>query len=306
MAIKRLLVCITVCVACTTADAQVAALLSWGAGARSLGMGRAGAAVCADVSGSFYNPAQLVRLEKFEFLGSYATLYEDTGFGFLGVANPSERAGCYSLSVMNIATGGLLRRDETGRSLGGADYSTLGATVSGAWSLDRFVPSDYVSVAAGINGRLFQMHLVDTDGQAFTADAGALAVVYFSNYRLNLGISCINIANPLMTLATGEVVPFILRFGTGLSIYDDAVVIAADMLNMRGAYEFAVGVEFNPWKTLGVRAGFNDREFTLGVGLTQGDMQINYAMLINRSWNDISLGLVHTIDVKIKMVLFKG
>jgi hypothetical protein len=178
--------------------------------------------------------------------------------------------------------------------------------VSGAWSLDRFVPSDYVSVAAGINGRLFQMHLVDTDGQAFTADAGALAVVYFSNYRLNLGLSCINIANPLMTLATGEVVPFILRFGTGLSIYDDAVVIAADMLNMRGAYEFAVGVEFNPWKTLGVRAGFNDREFTLGVGLTQGDMQINYAMLINRSWNDISLGLVHTIDVKIKMVLFKG
>ena len=47
--------------------------LQWGAGARSLGMGRAFLAVSDDASATYWNPAAMVQLERKELMGLQAT-----------------------------------------------------------------------------------------------------------------------------------------------------------------------------------------------------------------------------------------
>ncbi|MDD5260083.1 MAG: hypothetical protein PHD29_08955, partial [bacterium] len=58
---------------------QPGAFLSYGAGARSLAMGKTFVGIADDASTTYWNPAGLATLAKPEITALYASLYEKTG-----------------------------------------------------------------------------------------------------------------------------------------------------------------------------------------------------------------------------------
>ena len=62
-----------------SAGGEPGAFLQWGAGARSLGMGRAFLAVSDDASATYWNPAAMTQLKRKELMGLQATLFKFLG-----------------------------------------------------------------------------------------------------------------------------------------------------------------------------------------------------------------------------------
>ena len=75
------------------------AFMSYGAGARGLGMGGAFFAVADDASASYWNPAALTLLERKEFTAMQATLFADTTLNFFTYAHPTTTKGTWAVSM---------------------------------------------------------------------------------------------------------------------------------------------------------------------------------------------------------------
>lgn len=67
---------------------QPGAFLSYGAGARSLGMGKTFVGVADDASATYWNPAGLAQLKQNELTALHASLYERTGYSFVSYGQP--------------------------------------------------------------------------------------------------------------------------------------------------------------------------------------------------------------------------
>ena len=85
---------------------QPGAFMSYGAGARSLGMGGAFFAVADDASASYWNPAALTLLERKEFTAMQATLFEQTTLNFFTYAHPTTTRGTWAVSMTQLQSTG--------------------------------------------------------------------------------------------------------------------------------------------------------------------------------------------------------
>ncbi len=107
--------------------------MSWGAGARSLGMANAYTGVADDVYATYWNPAALGALQNNEIGAFHAGLWEDTIYDFLAYVHPILDKGTFGISVIRLYSGGADKRDDNNVSLGtfanqqmalGASYGT--------------------------------------------------------------------------------------------------------------------------------------------------------------------------------------
>jgi len=80
--------------------------MQWGAGARSLAMGRAFLAVSDDASATYWNPAAMVQIPRKELMGSQAMLFEQTSLTFFSYVHPTAKAGVWGLSMTQLTSGG--------------------------------------------------------------------------------------------------------------------------------------------------------------------------------------------------------
>jgi hypothetical protein len=87
------------------AGGEPGAFLQWGAGARSLGMGRAFLAVSDDASATYWNPAAMVQMDQKEIMGLQATLFQGTAFSFFSYVNPT-RVGVWGINMTKLSAGG--------------------------------------------------------------------------------------------------------------------------------------------------------------------------------------------------------
>src|SRR4051812_36367729 len=88
------------------AGGEPGAFTQWGAGARSLGMGRAFLAVSDDASATYWNPAAMVQLERKEIMGLQAALFQDTNFTFLSYVNPGSKLGAWGFNIARLNSAG--------------------------------------------------------------------------------------------------------------------------------------------------------------------------------------------------------
>jgi len=82
------------------------AFLSWGAGARSLAMGKAFVAVSDDASATYWNPGGLGKIERQELMMLHTMLWAGTTYDFISYVKPMTQMGAIGLSLVRMYTGG--------------------------------------------------------------------------------------------------------------------------------------------------------------------------------------------------------
>ena len=82
------------------------AFLSYGAGARSMAMGKAFVAEASDASATYWNPAGLGTVERQEAMMLHTMLWAGTSYDFLSYVRPLTQLGAIGLSMVKMTTGG--------------------------------------------------------------------------------------------------------------------------------------------------------------------------------------------------------
>ncbi len=250
---------------------QPGAFMSYGAGARGLGMGGAFFAVADDASASYWNPAGLTMLERKEFTAMQATLFEDTTLNFFTYAHPTTSRGTWAVSMTQLKSVGFEKVSITANASGDeiVDIKTLGTFDSSeralAFSWGRDV-SD--KLAFGVMAKNISRTL-DTSADSFNAIDISMLQKFSPTYRAAIGIQNV------FSMASGDTddkLPLTLKFGQALSLFKGSLLFGLDVSKPQGsATNWRFGGEYwlMYWAALrfGVMGtpGIQEADFGLGI-----------------------------------------
>ena len=250
---------------------QPGAFMSYGAGARGLGMGGAFFAVADDASASYWNPAALTLLERKEFTAMQATLFADTTLNFFTFAYPTTSKGTWAVSMTQLKSVGFEKISITANPAGDEiiDVKTLGTFDSVeralAFSWGREV-SDKLSF--GIMAKNISRTL-DTSADSFNAIDISMLQKFSRTYRAAVGIQNV------FSMASGDTedkLPLTLKFGQALSLFKGSLLFGFDLNKPQGgSMNWRFGGEYwlMYWAALrfGVMGapGIQEADFGLGI-----------------------------------------
>lgn len=275
--------------AATGRGGKPGALMSWGAGARSLGMGKAFVAVSDDTTATVWNPAGLSQLDKKEVSALHAILWADTNYDFISYSHPTADYGTFGVNAILLTSGGF-----EGRSEDNVIIDTFSATqmASGISYGTSIIPQ----LSLGANLKYFSNTLAKRTNGNIVLDTGFLARP-FDNLKVGLNI------NNLLNFKTGEEtddkLPVLMRFGTAYQLLNRRLTVAADVDTNYGWYfgsEYKIRVNvFQDYPfQIAVRTGVNYEELTFGGGISYSDYAIDYA------FSSHDLGASHRFSLNVQ------
>jgi len=275
---------------------QPVKFLSWGAGARSLALGKAYIAVADEASATYWNPAALVQLDRFEITGLFTSLWGVASYSFIGFVYPTTKYGNLGLSVVRLASGEFEKYtpiyDETnlteikGFTQGVFDVSDMAIILGYSKKV-----KDKLSIGIGTK---YITRRVDIHVDSYLSIDAYLFIERLNGFPLRIGAA---VQNLLWTRLSGEsydIIPFNLRIGVGYWTLKNKLLFSFDLqqdigigekYNVRGGnLSFHLGCEYLPLNFIALRIGFEGeygigiREPTAGVGVKYGDYRIDYAL----------------------------
>lgn len=258
--------------------------LNYGAGPRSLGMGKAFVAVCDDVQAVYFNPAGLFQLNAQEVLLSHSQLY-GARLEYIGYALPTRESGTFGLNLINYGSEGIDSRDPNNWQFQTTAFAENAYVASYSYNPWHFL---------GIGGslKLISKNLAEHSGVAFGGDFGVLIKL---PQPFSFGLFLQNVLQPTMQLVSiPESYPRTLRAGAAVRLLDERVTLAADaaatdiFINSRRDIVPHGGIEFVAIpNTLIQRVGMDPNEISFGIGIqkTWGKMAlgIDYAFLLHHA-----------------------
>lgn len=254
---------------CKASGGQPGAFLSWGAGARSLGMGKAFVSIADDASATYWNPAGLAQIDRKEITALHAILWADTMYDFISYVHPITGIGTVGGSITRLYSGKFDGRDENNIST--HEFSDS-QTALGASYGKQIV--DVLALGASI--KYVTHNLDDHKNGNFTFDIGAM---YKSPMVEHLQVG-LNLRN-LMGLRTGadteDKLPLTLRFGFNYKLLRDKLALVIDLEKSKAPLSYHFGTEYWAFQYLAVRFGIDPEEFTLGFGIRYRDYGLDYA-----------------------------
>jgi len=136
-----------------------ASYLRIGMGSRAIAMGKAYTSLADDASATYWNPAGLIKVKKFDFMITNR-IDENIGLGsdFFSVAvvySLSERFGAVGLSFFNYGVNDIYQFDDKAQYLGSFDYSAK------AMFFSYCIGNDLFSIGANVKYLLHQFQLGD-------------------------------------------------------------------------------------------------------------------------------------------------
>lgn len=284
---------------------QIDTFLSWGVSAKAIGMGRASTSVSEDGSSIFYNPSLLSKIKIFEFLGNYSIFYDNNMYGYLSFVSPTPY-GTAGIAIQNLSVGDILLRDSFAKPLGKTDARLTSVYFSYGINLNElFFSSNFMTLYIGSSIKLISQKLYNVETGGMNVDLASQVDFDFGFYKLLCGFNLVNIVSTPIKFYIEEQIPFIFRMGVGILMFDESFKISIDNVQSKQIKDINLGVEYTMWKLFSIRGGVNDKEITLGLGITRQNIQFNYAFVLNRPWKDIDFGTVHTFDFKIRWSLRK-
>lgn len=265
---------------------QAGAYLGFGAGARSLGMGRAYTAVADDSSAVYWNPAGLAQVRRNEVTALYAVLFEDTGYGFLSGAVPTQRMGTFSGALVNLTSSNFDKRDINSTPLG--TFSDKESSGLLGWG-KRFSQGLSLGTAVKVSH-----HSIDTEsGSGFGMDLGTL---YQPKDFFSLGFVAQNLFGPKIKLQSdADSFPVTLRGGAAFKMIEKKLLISTDLSKIQNrSAKIHVGAEYSPFESVAFRAGLDETEITTGLGFKIFDTVIDYAFAFQDAASGVpDLGISH-------------
>lgn len=278
---------------------QPGAFMSYGAGARGLGMGGAFFAVADDASASYWNPAALTLLERKEFTAMQATLFEQTTLNFFTYAHPTSTKGTWAISMTQLQSTGFEKISITANPGGDEiiDIKTLGTFDSTeralAFSWGRDVSE---KLAFGIMAKNISRSL-DTSVDSFNAIDIAMLNKFSKTYRAAIGIQNV------FSMASGDTedkLPLTLKFGQALSLFKGSLLFGFDLNKPQGSsmnWRFGGEYWLMYWAALrfGVQGAPEIQEADFGLGIKYKNLGFDVAQGVH------ALGSTTRFSVTLRM-----
>jgi len=257
---------------------QAGAFLSWGAGARSLGMGKAFVSVADDASATYWNPAGLSKIEQQEAVGLHTQLFAGTMYDFLSYVYPTVELGTFGASFTSLYLGGFEVVNEDNIKTG--EFSDARAALGLSYGREMLEGLDL-----GVNLKyLYHKIYTYTKGNVIL-DLGLLwTPPWWRLKHLRLGINIQNLVS--VTLGeTQDKLPRVIRAGLSYRLLQDRLVIGVDTDKALAKatttyFNWHAGVEYLVMKYAALRLGVDAQETSVGFGVKFRDYEIDYAFAL--------------------------
>lgn len=293
-----LIVALSVPLVASGTGGQVGQFLSWGAGARSLGMGKAFFAVADDASATYWNPAGLTQLDRKEVMALHVNLFADTNYDFISYVHPTPKYGVFGANLTRLYSGGFekvaITFDQNKenivniRNLGSFDDVQMALT--GAFGKKI---KENLSIGTAMK---YITHSMDGSVNGFiTFDVSAL--VEGVNHRfpdLKLGFGIQNLLSTRFG-DSDDVLPLVFRTGASHPFLRKKLLVAFDIdKSMKANMGWHIGAEYWVINFAALRIGFEGengiRETTAGFGVKYKDYGLDYSFALH------DLGMSHRLS----------
>jgi len=261
-------------------------------GSRSIAMGEVQSSAIGEPLGWLSNPATLRCMDGMGFGVFHAEWIMDTNYDNAVYHHRLNGRFSVGAGLVSVRRPEIMGYDDGGHETKLLDNANYQVIIGMGYSP---VPS----FAAGLAIKYFNEKLDESSADGVGFDIGALYTI--TKAQLSLGIVAQNVGPAITFESLEEPLPTTLRVGashvTEVRNGDAAVTFAFDVVKPR--YErlyLNAGCELMLVKTIGVRVGYNGREYrpgsgiTLGCGAAVGKMSVDYAWA---SYSD--LGSVHRV-----------
>ncbi|OGF44455.1 MAG: hypothetical protein A2452_05890 [Candidatus Firestonebacteria bacterium RIFOXYC2_FULL_39_67] len=259
--------------ASTGKGGQPGAFLSWGAGARSLGMGKAFVSVTDDATATLWNPGALALVDQKEITALHAILWADTSYDFLSYVHPTLDYGTFGLSVLFLNSSGFEGRSSD--NILTQDFSD--SQFAAGLSYGTNIVSTF-AISLGGNIKYYSHNTAGSNNGNIILDFGFLSNP-FENFKAALNIQ--NLVSMKIGEDTQDVLPILGRFGISHRLISGQLLIAADLDSQINWY---LGMEYKLFSPslgkpfqIAVRLGINYEEFTVGFGASYKEYSLDYA-----------------------------
>lgn len=268
------------------AGGEPGAFLQWGAGARSLAMGRAFLAVSDDASATYWNPAALVQLKRKELMGLQAALFQDTTYSFFSYVHPTSKSGVWGVNMTKLTSGGFEKikiKYDTASSP--SNPTVLSIDKVGAYTVSQ----QAMTLAYGkqVTNKLSMgfaakkiSNTVDTFSQSFMALDASIFSKVSPNYRF--GVAVRNAVSQAPANSNDRM-PLTVRIGNAYSLLNNRIILAADINSSASSgMGWNVGTEYWATRKLAARLGIESRggqiaETTAGIGFNFTNFNLDLA-----------------------------
>lgn len=272
------------------AAGEPGAFLQWGAGARSLGMGRAFLAVSDDASATYWNPAGMVQMDRKQFMGLQANLFEGTAFSFFSYVHPTPKAGVWGINMTRLSSAGFEKVKVTLDPTSTPDNPTF-LTVEdlGSYEVSQqaltFAYGKQVTNKLSLGFSLKRItNTLDTFSQSFSSVDASIFSKLSSNYRVGLAVRNAVTQQPNNS---NDRLPLIFRVGNAYSLMNNRIILAADLnSSQQSGFGWNLGTEYWASRKMAFRLGLENRdgaiaETTAGFGFGLGSMNLDVAFGLN-------------------------
>jgi hypothetical protein len=247
--------------------------LDFGAGARTMGMGRSGIGLSDDASAPYYNPAGLSQIKPQELLFMHSTLFMGTNFEYFAYALPTAKSGSFAFSFVQARIGGIEGRDEYNSLLDEFGESETAGILS--YSIDF---SSLLSF--GINFKILQHSISHWSSLGQDVDIGFM---FLPEEPFSLGLTLKNLLKPSFTLISeNEQLPIRFDAGASWKTLEDKLILAGDIgWHENSKIQMNGGIEYKLNDLAILRVGADQNYFSYGLGLNfpigNKSLRIDYA-----------------------------
>jgi hypothetical protein len=296
--LAALALAVVVCAAPVSAEDEVTGLtfLKIGVGARAVAMGSAQAAVAADATSLYWNPAGLALVEGWDFHVSHNEWFQDIRQEYLGVAKRWGNHG-FGAAFSGLYMSELERYDDFGNFLGHFGFYDVAATAGWGTSVK---PGVYV----GASGKFLLEQIDDETASGYAFDLGGRYDTPVAGLSLAAGVYNVG---PKMKFVEEEFsIPMTVRGGAAYALpleeWQSAVLVAADVVSYKGEdVKVHAGAEYTYREMVTVAAGYKfnyDVEgLSAGAGFHRGALSLSYAY----SMIDSDLGDAHRVSLSYRL-----
>ncbi len=254
--------------------------LSYGAGARAMGLGRAYVAIVSDPTAAFWNPAGLELVPRASFTLFHHQLFESTIYDYAGFAYPTLTYGTVGIGLARLGTGEIIQRDENNVNLGTMNYEEAEVYFAYAKKLPW-------NLYGGLNFKIRRQSFsgINEDDTGFGFDVGFMyrpgwEEGIFSN--MGFGLSYRNLVSPLLRLGSeSDQEPYHFTFGMvkGFRVGEGGVFNLVMDIHKSGEQSATLlaGTEY-VFNNLGsIRLGLDNMNFAFGAGVRYSMVQLDYS-----------------------------
>jgi len=261
--------------------------LSYGAGARSMAMGKAFTAIADDASAAYWNPAAMVQVERKELQATNVALFQDTSYQSICYVHPLKKGGVIGLSNIRLVSGGF---EKVGITVDPASQDVIEVEDLGtfddvhqAYAL-AYGRQFLDNMAIGASFKMVN-HSIDNFSQSFmTMDASFFAKEMIKNHRFGF------VAQNVVSQASGETddrLPLTLKIGNAYSIMRGRINMSMDITqNSFSGTGWGFGTEYWAVRWAALRIGLEGHadgiaETTAGLGVRYRNYSLDLAMVIH-------------------------